>query len=466
LLVDGDEVVITGGTSTRPLGESSLTMTERKAVDGIQQRIAGYANALSYTELTAETIQAAKVRVIDTLGSLIGGFEGEPCRIARRLAARLADPEGATIVGTASKTTPEMAAFANATAARYVEMNDVYHWPGSAGGHPSDVVMPILAAGEHTHASGPDFIAAIVLGYEIYLRLSDAIGGSAFDCANFACIGAAAASGRLMGLSTSQLAHAVSMAAVPNNILKRVRTGHLSMWKAVAAGHAGKEAVFAALLAREGMDAPSLPFEGKQGWTDHVAGKTVFPGRDGRARRRVQDTGHPHQAAFLLCDDDLIDTRSGESRAFRHAAAGRGGARHGRDLRAREDRHGHRRASLEPGLARDRRPQHSRTWWRRRCGRTRTPRSSTRALRRSAQLRGCCENRSGIERRVHPPTKGCGEHHRVRRRCAAASAYRQAGATRAISERKSDRADLGEILGDRGDSWARSAREACSSAVA
>jgi len=190
-------------------------MTARNAVDGMQQRIAGYANALSYADLTVADVQAAKVRVIDTLGSLIGGFEGEPCRIARRVAARLADPEGATIVGTAAKATPEMSALANATAARYVEMNDVYHSPGSAGGHPSDVVMPILAAAEHTRASGREFIAAVVLGYEIYLRLSDAIGGSAFDCANFACIGAAAASGRLMGLSTDRLAHAVSMAAVP-----------------------------------------------------------------------------------------------------------------------------------------------------------------------------------------------------------------------------------------------------------
>ena len=120
-------------------------MTARNEVDGLQQRIAGYANAVSYADLTAETIHAAKVRVIDTLGSLIGGFDGEPCRIARRMAARLTDPEGATLVGTEAKTTPEMAAFANATAARYVEMNDVYHWPGSAGGHPSDVVMPILA---------------------------------------------------------------------------------------------------------------------------------------------------------------------------------------------------------------------------------------------------------------------------------------------------------------------------------
>jgi 2-methylcitrate dehydratase len=45
------------------------------------------------------------------------------------------------------------------------------------------------------------------------------------------------------------------------------------MWKAVTAGHAGKEGVFAAMLAREGMNAPYLPFEGKSGWCDHVAGK-------------------------------------------------------------------------------------------------------------------------------------------------------------------------------------------------
>ena len=39
-------------------------MTARNAVDGIQQCIASYANALSCADLTAETVQAVKVRVI------------------------------------------------------------------------------------------------------------------------------------------------------------------------------------------------------------------------------------------------------------------------------------------------------------------------------------------------------------------------------------------------------------------
>lgn len=249
------------------------TSAAHNAVDGLQQRLAEYAASLHYDSLPADTAHAAKVRVIDTLAALAGGFEGEPCRIARKLAARMPDADGVTITGTALKTSPDMAAFVNGTTARYVELNDVYHWPGSAGGHPSDVVMPVLGIAEHARSSGRELITAVVLAYEIYLRLSDAIGKRPFDCANYACLAVAVASARLLGLSREQIGAAASMAVVPNNVLRQVRTGHLSMWKAVTAGHAGKAGVFAAMLAREGMNAPHLPFEGKSGWCDHVAGK-------------------------------------------------------------------------------------------------------------------------------------------------------------------------------------------------
>jgi 2-methylcitrate dehydratase len=246
---------------------------ERNTVDRLQQRLVEYAATLAYDTLSAEAAHAGKVRVIDTLAALAGGFDGEPCRIARKMATRMPDVDGVTITGTALKTTPDMAAFVNGTTARYVELNDVYHWPGSAGGHPSDVVMPILGVAEHVRASGRDLIAAVVLAYEIYLRLSDVIGKRPFDCANYACLAVAVASAKLLGLSREQIGAAASMAVVPNNVLRQVRTGHLSMWKAVTAGHAGKAGVFAAMLAREGMNAPYLPFEGKSGWCDHIAGK-------------------------------------------------------------------------------------------------------------------------------------------------------------------------------------------------
>jgi 2-methylcitrate dehydratase len=277
--------------------ESHDSPGEARSEDSLQQRLTDYACDLDIGSIPADTLHEAKVRVIDTLGALMGGFVGEACGISRNLAARLPDPEGATVIGTRIRTSPDMAAFANATAARYVEMNDVYHWPGSRGGHPSDVVMPILAAAEHTQASGRDCLTAIVLAYEFYLRLSDAIRERGFDCSNFARIGTAAAAARLMGLSREQVGHAISMATVPGNILRQVRTGHLSMWKAVAAGQAGRDGIFSAMMAAAGMEGPHLPFEGNSGWCAHVSGPFALPEMGGK------DT------PFRICDT-LIKQRS------------------------------------------------------------------------------------------------------------------------------------------------------------
>ncbi len=246
-----------------------------KKADVIQSQLSGYAARLRYEDLDRDTIHAAKVRVIDTLGALVGGFFGEASRSARDVAARMPQPAGATVIGTRLMTSPDVAAFVNGATARYVEMNDVYHWPGSSGGHPSDVLMPVLGVAEHVRAGGRDFITALVLAYEIYLRMSDAVRTPGFDCANFCCMGAALGAGRLLGLSPDALAECLSMAVVPNNALNQARTGHLSMWKAVAAGQAGRAGVFAALLAQAGMKGPHAPFDGKAGWCNHVA-RTSF----------------------------------------------------------------------------------------------------------------------------------------------------------------------------------------------
>ncbi|MBI4191677.1 MAG: MmgE/PrpD family protein [Betaproteobacteria bacterium] len=243
-----------------------------RAVDSLQQHLTSYACALNYDGLSSEAIHVGKVRIIDTLGVLIGGFFDEPCRIARNLAAQMPNAGGATVIGTRMKTTPDMAAFVNATTARYLEMNDVYLWPGSFSGHPSDVLTPVLAVAEHARVGGREFITGVVLAYEVYLRISDVFHNQeGFDASNFGCLGTAVAGGKVLGLSPSQLSHCISMAVVPNNILKQVRLGELSMFKAAAAGQAGRAGVFAALLARAGMEGPHLPFEGKAGWCDHVA---------------------------------------------------------------------------------------------------------------------------------------------------------------------------------------------------
>ena len=239
--------------------------------DAIQDRLARYAAQMDFAALDAATIHAAKVRIVDTLAAAVGGYGDEPCRIARELAADMPTPNGSTLLGTGIRVTPDAAAFVNATAARSAEMNDVYHRPGSRNGHPSDVIMPLLAIAEHARASGPQLIAAVVLAYEVYLRFADAALNKSFDAANFCCLGTAAGAGRLLELDPAALAHCISLAAIPNNALNQTRTGQLTMWKSAAAGQAGRAGVFAALLAAKGMEGPYLPFVGKHGWCNHIA---------------------------------------------------------------------------------------------------------------------------------------------------------------------------------------------------
>src|SRR5205814_2100420 len=137
------------------------------------------------------------------LGVLIGGFFGESCHIARCLAEQMPNSDGATVIGTRLKTTPDMAAFVNGTTARYLDLND-NTGPGIYGGHPSDLMTPVLAAAEHAQVSGREFITGVALAYEVHLRIVDAVDIPGFDYTNFVCLGTAVAAGKLLGLSANQ----------------------------------------------------------------------------------------------------------------------------------------------------------------------------------------------------------------------------------------------------------------------
>jgi len=246
-------------------------------VDPIQRHLARFAASGEFARLPPEVAHAATALVIDTLGVLIAAYPCEPCRIARQLAERAPAARGATVIGTSMRTTTEIAAFVNATTARYAEAKDVYarYLAGRMHGHPSDVILPLLAVAEEQRSSGKTFIASVVLAYEVYLWLCDVSVSGGFDPATFGSLAVAMGAGLALGFDEARMEHAVAMAIIPNNILKQVRADRLSPWKAVAAGQAGRAGIFAAELARIGMPGPNLPFVGKSGWSEHVAGASV-----------------------------------------------------------------------------------------------------------------------------------------------------------------------------------------------
>jgi len=75
------------------------------------------------------------------------------------------------------------------------------------------------------------------------------------------------------------------------------------MWKSVAAGQAGRAGVFAAMLAQQGMRGPTLPFSGKHGWCNNIAGKPLALGvmgnpNDGVPFKIHQTTIKPRMACL------------------------------------------------------------------------------------------------------------------------------------------------------------------------
>jgi len=237
----------------------------------LAERLAAYADKLRYDDIDAATIERVKSHLIDALGCGIAAFDERPVRICREVA--LAPGSGASlIIGTDRRTTPDLAAFANGAAFRYLDLNDVY--VGKFAGHPSDHIPACLAVAEAERASATELITAIVLAYEINCRLMDVLDTAArdWDPPVLSLPAVALAAGKLMKLPRAQLAEAVNLAINDHIPMGQTRTQTNSDWKGLADAEAARNAVFATLLARRGLTGPAPIFEGRKGFFQLVSG--------------------------------------------------------------------------------------------------------------------------------------------------------------------------------------------------
>ena len=244
-------------------------------MDRTTEMLAAYACRLSFEDLGFKTVHQVKRTLVDTMGCAMGGFVSEPAKIARSMALSITSTTPSRVLGTNEYTSPDMAGFANGVMVRYLDCNDSYFSPG--GGHPSDMIPAVLALADPMIADGRSVVTAIALAYEVFCRLSDQVvaGDLGWDQGIFSVIGAACGAGRILGLDQEQMGHAISLAVTPSLPLAVTRSGELSMWKGCATAAATRSAVFAAMLAAEGMSGPGEPFEGKRGLWEQAVGKPV-----------------------------------------------------------------------------------------------------------------------------------------------------------------------------------------------
>lgn len=235
-------------------------------------RLADYALSVRFRRLDERTIRETKARVVDALGCAIGSYREEPVKIARAFARETARGGPSSILGTGGSSSPPISTFVNGLMVRYFDFNDTYLSKEPA--HPSDNLAPCLAVAEAEGVGGRGLIEAVVAAYEVQCRLCDAadIRHRGWDHVNYGLVSSSLAAAKLMRLDAKEATHAVNIALNGHIAMRQVRAGELSMWKGASFANAARNAVFAAMLAREGMTGPAPIFEGEMGFFKQVSG--------------------------------------------------------------------------------------------------------------------------------------------------------------------------------------------------
>ncbi len=235
----------------------------------LSTQLAAFGASLTLEQVPAAVVAHAKLLVLDTLGAALAGVPTAEGGAAIRAARTLAAGDGApcTIWGTRDRTTRAAAALVNGIAAHAQELDDF-------GGcdHSGAVVLPaVLAACEGRGVSGARVLEAIIVGYDVALRVMEAAGGyrahngrgwhSTGTCGSF---GAAAAVAKVLDLDTHRTVSALGIAgSFTGGTWAFLADGAMS--KRYHPGRAAETGVVAGVLAQEGFTGPAQVFEAEWG---------------------------------------------------------------------------------------------------------------------------------------------------------------------------------------------------------
>jgi len=222
--------------------------------------------ALAYDDLPPEAVHWARVGILDTVGVTLAGSSDESTRIVNTVLGRSHAGGPSAVFGRATRASPLDAALVNGTAAHALDFDDCNN---TFGGHPSAPILPALfALADDIGASGREFVAAYVAGFEVETKLSLGVNLYQYTkgwhpTATLGVFGATAACARLLKLGNERTAIAFGIAA---SLASGVKANLGTMTKPLHVGHCARNGLFAALLAKDGFTANPAAFEHKHGY--------------------------------------------------------------------------------------------------------------------------------------------------------------------------------------------------------
>jgi 2-methylcitrate dehydratase PrpD len=231
--------------------------------------LATFAATLQFETIPHEVLRRAEDLLLDWAGSALAGKGARPVETIARYAEQMGGGLNAgpcEILISRTHATPMFAAMVNAAASHYAEQDDVHN--GSVF-HPAAVVFPAaLAVAQALGRSGRELLTAVVAGYEVGIRVGEFLGRPHYKIfhttGTAGTIAAAAAAGRLLNLTPTQMLHAFGSAGTQAaGLWEFLRDAADS--KQLHTAKAASDGLMSAYLAQAGFTGARRILEGAQG---------------------------------------------------------------------------------------------------------------------------------------------------------------------------------------------------------
>lgn len=229
------------------------------------QALAKYAARANFDDLSPESREQLAIHILDSLGCCIAALGAGPVEACREQVVEFGGTGPCTLIG-GGKANPIYAAFWHTALVRYVDFMDNFLAPTETC-HTADNFGVALTIADYVGGTGRDLMLGVAIGYTVQSRLVDHgnFMTRGFDHTAQLAFSHNAAAGRLLGLSESEIANAIAMAASTDASFAVLRAKPLSQWKGLASAQSALGAMNTLFLARRGVEGPLQVVEGPNG---------------------------------------------------------------------------------------------------------------------------------------------------------------------------------------------------------
>ena len=213
---------------------------------------------------------------LNWMGCAVGACRHETIDRAFGALAEFSGPPQATVLGRGERVDALLAALLNGTSSHVFDFDDTHL---KTVIHPSGpVASAILALAEKTPVKGDAFLHAFILGVETECRIGNSVYPAHYDVGwhitgTAGVFGAAAAAGRVLGLTEQQMVWALGIAATESSGLREMFG---TMMKPMHPGNAARNGLLAALLAGRNFTSSNQGIEAPRGFA-HVLSTQFKP---------------------------------------------------------------------------------------------------------------------------------------------------------------------------------------------